>query len=145
MRVAGVDGTKGGWVAVVLDDGRFVSDHVLLDVRSTFAELRDAAVIGIDVPVGFGPRLADAAARAYLSGAASTVFTTPSKEILETTFRAGLGISAQSHALGNRILHVTELARHDPRFYEVHPEVSFRAMNDGIPLGYRKKSAGGAL
>jgi predicted RNase H-like nuclease len=145
VRVAGVDGTKGGWVAVVLDDGRFVSDHVLLDVRSTFAELRDAAVIGIDVPVGFGPRLADAAARAYLSGAASTVFTTPSKEILETTFRAGLGISAQSHALGNRILHVTELARHDPRFYEVHPEVSFRAMNDGIPLGYRKKSAGGAL
>jgi predicted RNase H-like nuclease len=132
-------------VAVVLDDGRFASDRMFLDVQSTFAELRNAAVIAIDVPVGFGPRLADTAARAYLSGAARTVFTTPSKKILETAFGPGLGVSAQSHALGSRILHVTELARHDPRFYEVHPEVSFRAMNDGIPLGYRKKSAGGAL
>ncbi len=48
-------------------------------------------------------------------------------------------------ALGPRILHVTDLARHDSRFHEVHPEVSFRAMNDGRPLGNRKKSAGGAL
>jgi predicted RNase H-like nuclease len=27
----------------------------------------------------------------------------------------------------------------------VHPEVSFRAMNQGTPLRHRKKSAGGAL
>jgi predicted RNase H-like nuclease len=40
---------------------------------------------------------------------------------------------------------VTQLARTDPRLYEVHPEVSFRAMNDGEPLAHRKKSAGGAL
>jgi len=145
VRVAGVDGTKGGWVAVVLDEGCFVSDHIFLDVQSTFPELLDAAVIAIDLPVGFGPRVADAAARAYLSGAASTVFTTPTKTILQTPFGPGLGVSAQSHALGSRILHVTELAQSDPRIYEVHPEVSFRAMNDGSPLAYRKKSAGGAL
>jgi Protein of unknown function (DUF429) len=48
-------------------------------------------------------------------------------------------------ALGSRILHVSELAKSDPRIYEVHPELSFRAMNEGTPLGYRKKSAGGAL
>ena len=29
VRVAGVDGTKGGWVAIVLEDSRFASDLVL--------------------------------------------------------------------------------------------------------------------
>lgn len=145
MRVAGVDGTKGGWVAVVLDDGQFARDHVLRPVETAFEELADAEVIAVDVPIGFGPRRADAAARAYLTGAASTVFTTPTREVLELRFGPGLGVSAQAHALGPRILHVTQLARVDARFREVHPEVSFREMNGKKRLRYRKKSAGGAL
>lgn len=145
MRVAGVDGTKGGWVAIVLENGRFASDLLCRPVDTEFADLVDAAVIGIDVPIGFGPRKADVAARAFLKGAGSTVFSTPPRELLERPFGPGLGLSAQSHALGPRILHVTQLARSDRRFYEVHPEVSFRAMNGGSPLQHRKKSAGGAL
>ena len=145
MRVAGVDGTKGGWVAIVLDDGRFVADHLPRPVESDFVELADADVVAVDIPIGFGPRQADSAARAFLSGAASTVFTAPPRELLERPFGPGLGLSAQAHALGPRILHVTELARSDRRFREVHPEVSFRAMNDRRPLRSRKKSAGGAL
>jgi predicted RNase H-like nuclease len=145
VRVAGVDGTKGGWVAVVLDDGHFDSDHLLLPVACDFTELADVEVIAVDVPIGFGPRRADAAARAFLSGAASTVFTTPPRELLEQPFGPGLGLSAQSHALGPRIIHVTECANSDARLREVHPEVSFRAMNDRRPLLNRKKSAGGAL
>jgi predicted RNase H-like nuclease len=128
-----------------LEDGRFVSDHLVGEIESVFEALTDAAVIAIDVPIGFGPRLADTEARRYLSGAASVVFSTPSKEVLGFPFGPGLGVSAQAHALGPRILHVTELATLDDRFFEVHPEVSFRAMNDGRPLRYRKKSAGGAL
>jgi predicted RNase H-like nuclease len=145
VRVAGVDGTRGGWVAIVLDDGRFVRDHVLSPVETDFAPLADVEVIAVDVPIGFGPREADRAARAFLTGAASTVFTTPSREVLTRPFGPGLGVSAQAHALGRRILHVTELAPRDPRIREVHPEVSFRAMNELRPLRYRKKSAGGAL
>ncbi|MGH3030482.1 MAG: DUF429 domain-containing protein [Gaiellaceae bacterium] len=145
MRVAGADGTKGGWVAVALDDGRFAADHVVKPVEATFEELADAQVVAVDIPIGFGPRQADVAARRFLGGAASTVFTTPSRELLELPFGPGLGISAQAHALGRRILHVTRLARSDPRFHEVHPEVSFRAMNGGRPLRHRKKSAGGVL
>ena len=144
MRVAGVDGTKGGWVAVVLEAGRVAGDR-LLPLVSRFDEL-DVDVIGIDIPIGFGPkRAADAAARDFLRGAASTVFSTPSREHLEGDYRPGLPLSAQSHALGKRILHVTDLAQRDPRLHEVHPEVSFRAMNDSQPLRYRKKSAGGAF
>ena len=145
MRVAGIDGTKGGWVAVVLEDGAFAGDHLIRPVETTFAELADAHVLAIDVPIGFGPRRADPAARRFLTGAASAVFATPTRELLEMPFGPGLGVSAQAHALGPRILHVTKIAQSDPRLYEVHPEVSFRAMNDDLPLGYRKKSAGGVL
>ena len=145
VQVAGVDGTKGGWVAVVLDDGRLAADHVIRPAEATFEELADVAVVAVDIPIGFGPREADVAARRFLAGASSTVFTTPSRDVLELPFGPGLGVSAQAHALGHRILHVTRLARSDDRFHEVHPEVSFRAMNGGRPLNHRKKSAGGVL
>ncbi len=145
MKVVGLDGTKGGWVAVVLDDGRYTADHILRPLEASFGQFMDAEVLAVDVPIGFGPRRADAAAREFLRGAASTVFTTPTRAVLQVPFGPGLGVSAQAHALGPRILHVTEIARRDARLHEVHPEVSFRAMNDGRPLRHRKKSAGGAL
>jgi predicted RNase H-like nuclease len=145
MRVVGVDGTKGGWIAIALEDGRFSVDYVLRPIETDFQELSNADVIAVDVPIGYGPRQADPAARRFLSGAARTVFTTPRREVLELPFGPGLGVSAQSHALGPRIIHITGLADRDARIFEVHPEVSFRAMNDGQPLRYRKKSSGGAL
>jgi len=133
-----------GW-QIVLEDTLVSADHVLRPIETKFEALLDAEVIAIDVPIGFGPRKADAAARTFMSGAASTVFSTPSRAVLELPFGPGLGVSAQAHALGPRILHVTNLAETDMRLREVHPEVSFRAMNEGRPLRHRKKSAGGAL
>ena len=145
MRVVGVDATRGGWVGIVLENGAFASDHVFPSIETDFAELGGVEVVAIDVPIGFGPRRADAAARAYLAGAASTIFTTPRREILELPFGPGLGVTAQAHALGPRIAHVTELARQDSRFHEIHPEVSFRAMSEHRALRYRKRSSGGAI
>ena len=145
MRVAAIDGTKGGWVAVVLEDGRFSRDRLITPIKSSFGELAGSEVLAIDVPIGFGPRAADIEARRFLRGAASTVFATPSRQVLEMPFGPGLGVSAQAHALGPRILHVTKLVDTDERLHEVHPEVSFRAMNNHRPRSYRKKSAGGAL
>ena len=101
--VVGIDGTRGGWVAIALEKGRFASDYVLRPIESDFAELAEALIIAVDVPIGFGPRAADAAARAFLKGAASTVFTTPARDALERPFGPGLGVSAQAHALGPRI------------------------------------------
>jgi predicted RNase H-like nuclease len=143
--VVGIDGTKGGWVGIELEDGRFVRDYLLRPETTDFRELGDAAVIAVDIPIGFGPRKADRAARAFLTGAASTVFATPSREVLTRPFGPGRGVSAQTHALGPRVVHVTALAERDGRIHEAHPEVSFRAMNRGAPLAHRKKSAGGAL
>ena len=141
--VAGVDGCKRGWVAVVLHDGRFREARLLEGVDSDFAALADVARIAIDVPIGYGPRVADGLARDLVGG--SSVFTIPERERFEAPFGEGGGISAQAHALGDRIAHVTALAAGDRRFREVHPELCFTAMNDMRRLKHRKKSAGGAL
>ena len=142
--VAGVDGCKRGWVAVVLSDGRFREARMIEGVESTFGELADVQRIAIDIPIGYGPRKADGLARALVGG--SSVFSIPARERFDALFAEGGGISAQAHALGDRIRHVTDnLARHDPRFREVHPELCFTAMNRMKRLRYRKKSAGGAF
>ena len=141
--VAGVDGCKRGWVAVVLIDGRFREARLLEGVGSSFAELVDMKRIAIDVPIGYGPREADALARAVVGG--SSVFSIPARERFDAPFVEGGGISAQAYALGERIRHVTELATRDRRFREVHPEVCFTAMNGMKRLKFRKKSAGGAF
>lgn len=85
MSFVGVDGTKAGWVGIELDDGRFTTSYLLRPIETDFRELAHAHVIGIDVPIGFGPRKADKEARALLRGAASTVFTTPGRELLEAS------------------------------------------------------------
>lgn len=141
--VAGVDGCKRGWVAVVLAGGRFLEARLIVGVESAFGELADVARIAIDVPIGYGPREADALARALVGG--SSVFSIPERERFDLPFAEGGGVSAQAHALGDRISHVTALASRDMRFREVHPELCFTAMNDMRRLKYRKKSAGGAF
>ena len=141
--VAGVDGCKRGWVAVVLFDGRFREARLLDGVDSTFAELADVQRIAIDIPIGYGPREADVLARAVVGG--SSVFAIPERKRFDAPFGEGGGISAQAHALGDRIRHITALAANDRRFREVHPEVCFTAMNDMRRLKFRKKSAGGAF
>ena len=126
--VVGVDGTKHGWVAVVLAGGRFLEARLIDGVEASFAELADVGRIAIDVPIGYGPRKADGLARALVGG--SSVFSIPERERFEVPFAAGGGISAQAYALGDRIRHVIGLAAHDKRFREVHPELCFTAMND---------------
>ena len=141
--VAGVDGCKSGWVAVVLAGGRFLEARLIAGVDSEFRELADVKRIAIDVPIGYGPREADGLARALVGG--NSVFTIPERERFEAPFGEGGGISAQAYALGERIRHVTDLATRDRRFREVHPELCFTAMNGMKRLKYRKKSAGGAF
>lgn len=151
-QVAGVDGCPKGWIAIVLDDGRFAR----AEFSPTFAELvihlTDVQVIAVDIPIGLpdGPdsRPADIEARKLLGKRASSVFTTPPRPVLDApTYseanrlsknRFDRGISAQSYALRRKIFEVDAVAAHDDRIYEVHPEVSFATMN-GEPLAWPKK------
>src|SRR3954462_6908657 len=76
--VAGVDGTKRGWVAVVLIDGRFREARLIEGVDSGFSEVADVKRIAVDIPIGFGPRESDGLARALVGG--SSVFSIPERE-----------------------------------------------------------------
>ena len=82
---------------VVLIQGRF-REARLIEGSSGALELSDAELIAIDVPIGYGPRPADALARAVVGG--SSVFSIPEREKFEAPFAEGGGISAQAHALG---------------------------------------------
>jgi predicted RNase H-like nuclease len=152
MRVLGVDGCTGGWVAVALDDG------VVADVRivASFEQLVDdpATIVGVDIPMGDidgGRRRADQAARALLPrNLKSSIFNSPPLRATAATSYddachialelTGKKLSKQSYALRHKILDVQAhwLAQPD-RLYEVHPELAFQAMA-GAPLTSSKKT-----
>jgi predicted RNase H-like nuclease len=158
-RVAGIDGYgRGAWVAVVLEGGRFAEALAGRSLAVLLPRLDDVAVIGIDIPIGLPdgatPRIADLLARRRLGTRASTVFVTPPRAVLEApTFadanRVALeltrrGVSMQAYGIRARILEAEAFARADPRICEVHPELSFAALNGGLPLADSKASWVGA-
>jgi predicted RNase H-like nuclease len=139
LRVAGVDLARGALAVVVLEGDRVVETFRC----DSFAEalLVDAAVIGVDVPIGLpesGTREADVAARRFVGPRWSSVFATPIRPVLEAetyaearalaTRLTGKSISAQAYALSRRILELDDRAHDDERVIEVHPEVSFHEL-----------------
>lgn len=154
-RVVGADVWKKGWIAVVTVGGWIAS----IDAYDTMADLAsaeaDAQVIAVDIPIGLPvapPRAADAAARRFIGARGSSVFPTPPRDVLEcATYkealqfsreRYGIGLTAQSYALRERILETDAVARSDERVIEIHPEVTFRALA-GRPLRFSKRTWNG--
>lgn len=156
MRVIGVDGCHGGWVAVALRDGTFESAVAAGHISEILSRHDGAKAVGIDIPIGAERgrfRRVDAAARKLLGPRSSTLFQTPPLEVLACSDfpsalalcreLTGKGFSKQSHGLRERMLEVDAIAKRDRRIIEVHPELSFRAMAGGRPLE-KKKSWNGA-
>jgi predicted RNase H-like nuclease len=142
VAVLGVDGWKGAWVAARLD-GRLVTLSVLPDTKAVLA-VPDVQVIGIDMPIGLsddGARTCDVEARRRLPGAASSVFPAPVRPVLAAhsyadacavSIRArGKSLSLQTFALVPSIRSLDDALGDPPdrRVHEVHPEVSFRALD----------------
>jgi predicted RNase H-like nuclease len=156
--VVGVDGCPGGWVAIVLSRG--VVDDAVFAPRfdEMLSTVPAAAVVAVDIPIGLperGWREADAAARKFLRGQASSVFSTPPRPVVEAeTYPeanrrcrelTGKGLSSQAFNLTQKILDVDRSrVRAGSRLYEVHPEVSFRALADG-PLEAAKRTWAGHI
>ncbi len=115
------------------------------------------------MPVGLltsGLRPCDALARQELPGAASRVFTTPPRAVLElgpdapnadvqalSRALTGQGVSRQALHLAPRILALdAALASREPRLVvEVHPELSFAELSGGVldrkTFGWRRAAA----
>ena len=152
MRIAGVDGCRTGWVLASRTDEGPVAIEVLPGFREVLA--RGFNVVAIDIPIGLpaaGPRTCDRLARERLGPRRNSVFSCPIRPVLaagdhEEACRIGRavdgrGISRQTWNILPKIREVDGLLEPElaSRVFEVHPELSFLAMQDGTPLAWPKK------
>jgi predicted RNase H-like nuclease len=155
----GVDGARHAWLAVWEHQQDFAF-RVYDDPSALCAAHRDA-VIAVDIPIGLsdhGPRMPDVEARRFVGGRrASSIFSAPVRPILDAATQPEAsrrhraiderGFGAQSFAILPKIRIWDALLIDDAEaracVYEVHPEVSFAALNEGLGLAARKKSAEG--
>ena len=141
--VVGGDVCKGGWVFIRLENGAFAGATVYPDFAAGVAASRDAAVIAVDIPIGYPPlpaqtRAADSPARRMVTPLTSTVFPALHTKVLgepdqkSASARSleliGKGVGSTAFGLRDKMLEVAPVAARDPRVYEVHPEVSFREL-----------------
>jgi predicted RNase H-like nuclease len=156
VRVAGVDGRRGGWVVAIVElsgDPRLESLEYVAPLAPTLVD--DLAVIAIDMPIGLsddGPRACDLAARKLLQPHGTRVFPAPPRVALahiddyQAACRAsiaatGKSLSKQTWNLLPAIAEVDALVD-DPRLVECHPELAF-ALMQGHPIDERKKTPEG--
>lgn len=153
MTVIGLDACRGKWLAVTLDNGRFVGSG-LGSAVSLVSAWPDATAIGVDVPIGLPEtpdRDADREARRFVGARRSSVFPTFPRSVLEAaTYEDAKALcvahgwpkpSIQSFGMRHRILEIAPLAEADERIVEVHPEVAFRELV-GRPLAPKRTRVG---
>jgi predicted RNase H-like nuclease len=162
-RVAGVDGCRKGWVVVVREPGGGPPE-VRIETRLD-AVLTDPSFwfVAIDIPIGLlvaavpGGRECERLARQYLAFRGSSVFSAPVRACLDASCHAEasersrlsspheIRISAQCWGITPKIREVDQLMTPalQARVVEVHPEVSFAAMNGDKPLARGKKTPEG--
>jgi len=154
----GLDGFSRGWVAVTIDgDRRTISFHT--DVADALSRPFDRAAI--DIPIGMtddGERGCDRLARERLRPHTSRVFTgarrwlwqefsDPDQANEEARRRGQTRVSRQLWHLGSKIMEVDGFVRANAArdIREVHPELVFLRLNDGVPLVRKKSEEGDAL
>ena len=147
----GVDGCRGGWLAVIAAGGRLT-----ISKRATFqdlVELHPHATIVVDVPIGLfedprpGGRECDQLARQILGNRRSSVFSPPARRYLAAErFEQVSGMSIQSFSIRDKIKELDDFINPtlQTRILEGHPEVSFARLV-GQPMQSGKKSHAGNL
>jgi predicted RNase H-like nuclease len=144
-RAIGVDGCRGGWVVVLLEQGA-VARVTVVDTLDELLTERDGwpdVPVAVDIPIGLldVDREADAAARRALRGRAASVFAAPPRVVVDgyldgsiTEHAAasaaaaavtGKGLSMQSWRIVPKIAEVDRLVVRGHRLFEVHPELAF--------------------
>ena len=154
----GVDGCKHGWLAVA---GPIASCQVEVHERFESVLLRhpDALVV-VDIPIGLvdsgDGRRVDKLMREKLGGRRATVFTAPSRAVLDATDyddakrrnlkATGKSLSRQTWALVPKIKEVDKLITPSlqEQVLEGHPEVAFAGLT-GEPMPHSKTTPAGRL
>lgn len=150
------DGFIGGSPCVF----KLKSSYVTSSFSEVLSKTTDCELICIDIPIGLSdgvkPRECDIAARRLLSGPrASSVFPAPIRQCLcskdyHTASKiclehSGKKLNRQSYALLEKIRQVDDLMTPalQQRVREIHPEVSFWALNGQKPMRESKKTVSG--
>ena len=165
-RVAGVDGCRAGWVAVLRRAGADGSDaefRLCPSFADVIALSREVAMVALDMPVGLldtaarGGRACDRSARALLGRPrASSVFSPPVRGALgaddyssalranRASSRDGIGISKQCFGLFKKLREVDAAMTPalQERIREAHPEIAFLEIG-GAPARHPKRCAAG--
>lgn len=158
MWVAGVDGCRGGWVAVLIELEASRISRAAIYLAHRVVEILDMEpalhAVAIDIPIGLldrpepGGRLCDREARRLLGRPrASSVFNPPLRQQLSAKVYGGSltkGMSRQTFSLLPKIREVDEALLGSTRglFYEAHPELAF-ALVAGRPMTFNKKRVPG--
>lgn len=161
MRIAGVDGYRGGWV-VAWEPNQTASPPATTQVElfPTFAEIveQEPKAVVVDIPIGLldkGVREADRLARTHLARRACCVFNPPLRGMLACKdYKSasaygerveGKRISKQTWAIMPKIIEVDAIITPKRQAFirEAHPEVSFSCMNNGKPITSDKHSLAG--
>ena len=155
--IAGVDGTPGGWLAVV-SDTRLKAPKALLLGQLTQLP-RDIDVAAVDIPIGMsatGAREADQLARKMLGPRRSSVFPSPIRPVLHAASWEeacsigkrvdGRKLSKQTYAILPKIREADAFIRGNAWarrvIHEVHPELCFSRWA-GAPMAHGKKTPEG--
>lgn len=161
--VAGVDGCKGGWVAVVVavEETRLHlrAVEVVPDFPALLELTRDCEAVAVDIPIGLSerePRLADLAARRLLGRPrASSLFPPPLRATLGCTeYRQACdaSVAAGGKRLSQQTFNILPKIRDadaalapqsQSRVVEAHPELTFAMINAGRPMTHNKKTVAG--
>lgn len=152
----GVDGTPGGWLAVLYGPTAFRGVRRYDAVEALWDDLGDAATVLIDVPVGLADdraaRAPERDARDLLGPRRASVFNVPIRPVLDVSDyatanatqreRIDKGLQQQTFNIVPNIRAVDALLTDGPAtqdtLREAHPEVCFRALNDGTPTRHSK-------
>jgi predicted RNase H-like nuclease len=144
VTVAGLDGCRAGWVAVILRPGGTPSVSIFSSIADLVASLPGNAAIAVDMPIGLpefsgkGGRGPEAAVRALLGARQSSVFSIPSRAALyadtepfvtverwyaahrkasavaRTTSDPPCGVSIQAFGIFSKIREIDALLREQP-------------------------------
>lgn len=154
MWVAGVDGCRGGWVAVLFNIGVREPRQTLLceDFEAVLRLSPRPEVIAIDMPIGLldvrrpKGRLCDELARNELTGRKSSVFSPPIRGLLDAPRSQALanGVSPFAFGIVSKIGEVDQWMTPElqHRVFESHPELAFKSLC-GRPMHLGKKTREG--
>uniref|UniRef100_A0A7C3Z0V3 DUF429 domain-containing protein n=1 Tax=Desulfobacca acetoxidans TaxID=60893 RepID=A0A7C3Z0V3_9BACT len=163
MFVVGVDGCRGGWLAIKLSREGASEARVFPDMAALWSAHRLASLILVDIPLGLpdaaNDRTCDKAARQVLGARQASVFPVPCRAaVYAPTYDAALKINEYKtgkrlfRAVWNlipRMRQVDQILRSDSRarkvIREAHPEVLFWGLNQRRPMAcYKKETTGQA-